>query len=124
MKEISGGYGNDAAFNSCGNVTLYVKAGSYAQQYAIDGNLRYELLAEGKRVTLDVLDSSGTPLEKGYSVRWYQENRLIATGNSVVVDLDTQVLTYEVVLDEHMLFQYQVPAMQQVELVENITQAD
>ena len=124
VKEISGGYGNDAAFNSCGNVTLYVKAGSYAQQYAIDGNLRYELLAEGKRVTLDVLDSSGTLLEKGYSVRWYQENRLIATGNSVVVDLDTQVLTYEVVLDEHMLFQYQVPAMQQVELVENITQAD
>ena len=49
---------------------------------------------------------------------------MIATGNSVVVDLDTQVLTYEVVLDEHMLFQYQVPAMQQVELVENITQAD
>lgn len=124
VKEISGGYGNDAAFNSCGNVTLYVKAGSYAQQYAINGNLRYELLAEGKRVTLDVLDSSGTLLEKGYSVRWYQENRLIATGNSVVVDLDTQVLTYEVVLDEHMLFQYQVPAMQQVELVENITQAD
>lgn len=124
VKEISGGYGNDAAFNNCGNVTLYVKAGSYAQQYAIDGNLRYELLAEGKRVTLDVLDSSGTLLEKGYSVRWYQENRLIATGNSVVVDLDTQVLTYEVVLDEHMLFQYQVPAMQQVELVENITQAD
>lgn len=122
VKEISGGYGNDAAFNSCGNVTLYVKAGSYAQQYAIDGNLRYELLAEGKRVTLDVLDSSGTPLEKGYSVRWYENGeRLSASGGSIGVDGDTQALTYEVSLGEELAFQYQTPAAQTVELTGTVT---
>lgn len=122
VKEISGGYGNDAAFNSCGNVTLYVKAGSYAQQYAIDGNLRYELLAEGKRVTLDVLDSSGTPLEKGYSVRWYENGeRLSASGGSIGVDGDTQALTYEVALGEELAFQYQTPGVQTVELTDTVT---
>lgn len=122
VKEISGGYGNDAAFNSCGNVTLYVKAGSYAQQYAIDGNLRYELLAEGKRVTLDVLDSSGTPLEKGYSVRWYENGeRLSASGGSIGVDAETQALTYEVALGEELAFQYQTPGAQTVELTDTVT---
>ncbi len=99
------------AFDNCIAVIMCDPM-SVAEEFAIDHEMPFEYIGGGNSITLIVQDEKGTPLDYGYSVKWYKDSgkTSVASGRTVHnIDLDSKY-EYEVILDsEYGKKYYQTP---------------
>ncbi len=90
------------AFDGCTSLTLYVYPDSYAETYAIENDILYEILiSENCRLTVKVTDEKGALLTGGYTVNWYDGSGApVADGDTLTVTDKTKKYEYEIILDE------------------------
>ncbi len=102
------------AFSGCSSeLVLWVVAGSYAEEYAIDNGIKYEeyIIADGSIVRLTVLDEEGGELTSGYTVNWYEKgsNAVLASGETLHGAEKDKEYECEIILDEKLAFSYYTP---------------
>lgn len=110
------------AFNYCNALTIYTIPDSPVWLYAEENNIPVRDLRETmKRVSLSVVDASGTALEEGYTVSWYETGSDAVIGIGNILYSETQegaVYAYDIQLEEPLLYSYREPPVTEATAVE------
>ena len=103
------------AFNGQNDMVMRVYPDSYAEQYAVDNNINYELIL-GSSIRLSVLMPDGSRATDGYTVNWYEKgsNNVIGTGTILRGTEEGKEYEYEIVLDKDLSMLYYQPEKQAV----------
>lgn len=98
---------------------IYGEPGSYAETYAAQQNIPFNgQPVPGHTLALTVQDENGQPLDSGYTVTWYAGGVQAGTGTRLTVTDTTVPYSYELTLDEPLLYSYSQPQRQDVTLAQ------
>ena len=98
-------------FHDSDNLTLYVDPGSFAEQFAIENNLKYQYLTESISLEVSLSNENGETIYSNYNVYWYlnESEDLISTGKSLRNAADGLTYQYQIVLGEELSCHYFQP---------------
>ena len=98
---------------------IYGDPGSYAEEYASKWKIPFNgQPVPGHTLSLTVRDENGGEVTEGFTVRWYAGDAEVGEGTRLTVTDTTLQYSYELTLDEPLLYDYSQPSRQEVTLAE------